>query len=241
MSWLSSMDRAVKKQLVQTNRDINRGVQTVNRTIAGTIAGVFGKRTPHQPHLPSDIPAPHPGDYPILTRDGQAVCGSLRAWGDGQPFTLVGFKSLTAGAQTQGTDLVDFHAAASNPTVITSDDLIPGNVEVFEASLYISARAVVTLGFEGVGFLNSAWVVEYINSIEKARWSIKKLAAMLGFTGSLGTAFGQSDTVSLTLPSIPWHRKYDPNVKSKTALQISVTTTTVNALDCAFVEDGVRP
>jgi hypothetical protein len=236
MSTLSTFVRRTKKEIVKDGRSIGR------RIVGERNLNVLGfKRTPRSPHTPNDMPAPHPGDMPILTRNGTAVCGKLDAWGGGQPFALVGFKALAAGAQTQGTDLVDFHASASNPTVIASDDLIPGNVEIYEASLYIAARAVTTLGFEGVGFLNSLWLVEYVNGIEKARWSIKKLSAMLGFTGALGAAFGQSHTVALDLPAIPWRRSYDPNVKSKTTLQCSVTTTTVSILDCAFVEDGVRP
>lgn len=223
---------------------VNRARQIGNQLPGGMKIGDRvigrGKRTPKMPWSPSDKQAPHPGDFPILTRDGKAQCGDLKQWGGGQPFTLVGFKALAAGAQTQGTDIVDFHAAASNPVVITSDDKIPGNIEVFEASLYISARLTTTLGFEGPGFFNQLYLVEYVNGIEKARWSIKQLAAMIGGAGII-TSGGAAFSQSLDLPSIPWRRKYDPNVAAKTALQLAVTTTTVSILDCAFVENGVRP
>jgi hypothetical protein len=183
-------------------------------------------------------PAPRPVDMPILTRDGVAECGKVEG---GQPFTLNGFKNLAAGSQTQGTDLVDFHASTSNPTVISTDDLIPGNIEVFEADLFIGARATTTLGFEGPGFLSSFWLIEYVNGIEKARWSMRSLGAAFNFTG--GISSGQaSHTYDVTgTAAVPWHRKYDPNVKAKTALQIPVTTTTVNSLDNTLVEEGVRP
>lgn len=208
--------------------------------IGNKILGRGQPRVPSSPFKPGEKGAPHPGDFPILTRDGESTCGNLQAWGGNEPFPLVGYKKLAAGAQTQGTDLVDFHASASNPTWITTDDLIPGNIEVYEATLAISPRLVTTGGFEGVGFLMSAWIIEYINGIEKARWSIKQLACMTG-TFSILTSGASAALEKLDMPSIPWRRKYDPNVKAKTAMQIGVTTTTVSDLDCAFAEMGVRP
>lgn len=234
--------RAIGQTLIDAGHESTDLIRsTLNRLPGGLklgsrLVGGGRPRTPMQPHLPHDLPAPHPSDY--VVERGATTCSVN---GAGKPFCLNGFKSLAAGAQTQGTDLVNFHAAASNPTIITSDNIIPGSVDIREASLSISARAVVTLGFEGVGFLESFYLIEYINGIEWARWPLRKLASMIGYTGSLGTGFGQSSTARLDLPGIPWPRKYDPNTPYKTALQCSVTTTTVNALDCSFVETGYRP
>lgn len=201
-------------------------------------------RSPAQPFLPTDKRAPKPGDFPIITTPGgSSICGGSAyssKYGAGQPFALIGFKSLAAGAQTQGTDLIDFHAAASNPTIISSDDLIPGNVEIFELSVTFSPRLTTTLGFEGAGFIGQCWIIEYINGIEKARWSITDLALTAGGVGLL-TSGAVAYAHEFSLPNIPWHRKYDPNVKTKTALQIGVTTTTVSALDVSFIETGIRP
>lgn len=226
-----------------SSTDLIRGI--LNRLPGGMhvgsqLVGGGRPRTPQAPHKPAEPVAPMPGDFPILTRDGVSQCGNLSSWGGQEPFPLVGFKSLAAGAQTQGTDLIDFHAAASNPTWITSDDLIPGNIEVFQARLIMTPRLTVTLGFEGIGFLSQWWLIEYINGIEKARWSVLSLALMTGGTGIL-TSGSTANVERIDLPAIPFRRKYDPNVKAKTALQLGVTTTTVSALDCTLVEEGVRP
>lgn len=200
--------------------------------------GAGPHRTTLIPKLAHDPVAPHPGDFPILTTMGDTYCGQLP--GGGQPFPLVGYKLLAAGAQTQGTDLFDFHAATSNPTIIVSNDLIPGNVEVFEASLYIGVKMLTTLGSENAAFLNSMWVVERVNGIEKARWTLKQLAEMVSHTG-LTTSGACAATEKIDLASIPWHRKYDPNIPHALAVQCSVTTTTIQALEFTFTEVGKRP
>lgn len=197
-------------------------------------------RVPTSPYLPGDLRAPGPGDFPILTQLGHTAYGGMDAFGGGQPFALVGFVPLAAGAQTQGTDLVDFHAATANPTIISTADLVLGNIEVFEASLYLGVRGLTTLGFENAAFLLSSWVIEYINGIEKARWTPKQLACVISHFGLL-TSGSQASNYSLDLPAVPWHRKYDPNIKAKTAWQITATTTTVSGLDLVFVETGTRP
>lgn len=204
-----------------------------------------GGRTPNTPHLPGEKQAPHPGDFPINYTARQAnggsatMCGSLDKWGGSQPFPLVGTKALAAGSQTQGTDLIDFHASASNPTWITSDDLIPGNVQVWQMHLSLSARLTTTLGFEGIGFFSAWWVIEYIQGIERARWSVHALAAMIGQVGII-TSGAAADSQALNLPGIPWVRKYDPNIKAKTAAQIPVTTTTVSIIDGTMAEIGTH-
>jgi hypothetical protein len=204
-----------------------------------------GARTPSDPFTDDDLQAPHPGDFPInytvrQTDGGSAtMCGSLDAWGGSQAFPLVGTVALAAGSQTQGTDIVDFHAAASNPTWITTSDLIPGNVQVWQMHLSLAARLVTTLGFEGIGFFSQWWVIEYIQGVERARWSVHQLAAMIGQVGIL-TSGAASSTQPLNLPGIPWKRAYDPNIKAKTSAQISVTTTTVSVIDCTMAELGTH-
>lgn len=256
---MSAFSSALKQVARQTGKAVEDVVEELERAPGGLAriirqpgAALFGRdplgrvrmpffpRTPREPIAPTDTPAPAPGDYPILSRGGQSVCGKLDAWGAGQPFALIGFVPVAAGAQTQGTSIASFHLATSNPTIITTDNLIPGNIEVFTAHLSISARLTTTLGFEGNGFLESAWVIETVNGIEKARWSLRQLATITGVVGII-TSGGAATGQRLDLPSIPWHRKYDPNVPHIVALQIARTTTTVSILDCSFVENGIRP
>lgn len=196
------------------------------------------KRTPKNPNKPDDDDAPHPGDYDILTAGGTTRCSMLP--GGGQPFPLVGYVLLAAGAKTQGTDLLDFHAATANPTIITTADLIPGNVEVYEASLYLGVKMLTTAGSENAAFLNSLWLIERVNGIEKARWSLKQLGLTISHTGVL-TSGSCASTVAIDLPAIPWRRKYDPNIPHALVIQCSVTTTIVQAIEFAFVETGKRP
>lgn len=188
-------------------------------------------------------PAPQTADFPILTvpGGGGVQCGTMDAWGGGQPFPLMGFVPVAAGAQTSATSIGDFHAAASNPSIITTTGLIPGNVEVFEAYLSIGVRQNVTLsGIENLSYFSSWWLIEEVNGIEKARWSFRQLGLSMTIQGLLTSGAAASDMVFAT-PPIEWHRQYDPNVKSNLIFEPSVTATTISPVDFTFTEVGVRP
>jgi hypothetical protein len=188
-------------------------------------------------------PAPQTADFPILTvpGGGGVQCGTTDSWGGGQPFTLMGFVPIAAGAQTSATNIGDFHAAASNPSIITTTGLIPGNIEVFEAYLSVGVRNNVTLsGIESLAYFSSWWVIEQVNGIEKARWSFRQLGLSMSIQGMLTSGNSASEITFATAP-IEWHRQYDPNVKSNLVFQPSVTATTICPVDFTFTEIGVRP
>jgi hypothetical protein len=191
--------------------------------------------------------SPQPADLPIDTTTGTAASGlsygsGLEQWGKGRPFVLAAFVPIAAGAQTTNTTIFDFHAVNSNPSIITTADLIRGNVEVFEAYMSVGVRNNVTLsGIENAAYFSSWWVQEAINSIEVARWSFRQLGWVISSSGMLTSGASSGFFSFLNFPCVEWHRKYDPNIPAALNGQPSVTGTTISPVDFGFTENGVRP
>lgn len=177
-----------------------------------------------------------PGSMLIDTKEAEGYC-----WPGGRkPFPLVGNFTLAAGAQTQGTDLGDFHAATSNPTIITTNDLIPGNVRVRSCRLTVGVKMLTTAGAETLGFLESLWVVERVNGTEIARWTLADLGCTVDHSGLL-TSGATSNQIEIMGKWQKWERNYDPTTPHALALQCTRTQTTIQAIDFNFAEAGNRP
>jgi hypothetical protein len=191
--------------------------------------------------------SPQPSDLPIDTTTGTAASGlaygsGLEQWGKGRPFVLAAFVPIAAGAQTTNTTIFDFHAVASNPSIITTADLIRGNVEVYEAYMSVGVRNNVTLsGIENIAYFSSWWVQEAINSIEVARWSFRQLGWVMSSSGLLTSGASAGFFSYLNFGAVEFHRKYDPNIPAALNGQPSVTGTTISPVDFGLTENGVRP
>lgn len=181
---------------------------------------------------------PKPRNVPVNTRKETGYCNTL---GGLKPFCLVGRIAIAAGATTQGTDLGDFHDATSNPTIITTNNLIPGNVQVESCALSVGVVFVTTLGAETLAVLEDFVVIERVNGTEVARWTLRDLGLTIDHSGSLGTTFSASSQFRVTGDWKDWPRTYDPNVSHEMAVQIMRTFTLVNALEMTFLEPGMRP
>lgn len=206
-------------------RGITRGVQTLERKI-GLRPGPRRSGGDH----------PKPRDRPVNTRNEAGYC-----YGGKKAFPLVGRIAIAAGATTQGTDLGDFHDATSNPTIITTNNLIPGNVVVESCALSVGVVFVTTLGAETLAVLEDFWVIERVNGTEVNRWTLRDLGLTIDHSGSLGTTFSASSQFRVTGDWKDWPRTYDPNVTHEMAVQIGRTFTLVNALEMTFLEAGTRP
>lgn len=180
---------------------------------------------------------PKPKNLPVNTRKENGYC----APNGRKPFPLVGRLAIAAGATTQGTDLGDFHSTTANPTIITTSDLIPGNVMVESCALSIGVVMVTTLGAETLAVLENFWYIERVNGTEIARWTGRDLGLTIDHSGALGTAFAASSQFRVSGEWKDWPRVYDPNVAQAIAVQIGRTFTLVNALELTLSEAGSRP
>lgn len=180
---------------------------------------------------------PKPKNVPVNTKSQNGYC----APNGRKPFPLVGRLAIAAGATTQGTDLGDFHSTTANPTVITTSDLIPGNVVVESCALSLGVVFVTTLGAETLAVLENFWYIERVNGTEIARWTGRDLGLTIDHSGALGTTFAASSQFRVSGEWKDWPRTYDPNVPQAIAAQIGRTFTLVNALELTLSEAGSRP
>ena len=210
--------RGAFKGITKGIRDIERGV------------GLRGPRRSGGDHI-------KPKNVPVNTRNEQGYC----APNGRKAFPLIGRIAIAAGATTQGTDLGDFHDATSNPTIITTNNLIPGNVSVESCAVSIGVVCVTTLGAETLAVLEDFWIVERVNGTEINRWTFRDMGLTIDHSGMLGTAFGLSSQFRVSGEWKDWPRTYDPNVTHELAVQIGRTFTLVNALEMTLQEAGSRP
>lgn len=178
-----------------------------------------------------------PKNLPTNTKKEQGYC----APNGRKPFPLIGRLAVAAGATTQGTDLGDFHSTTANPTIITTSDLIPGNVIVESCALSLGVVFITTLGAETLAVLENIWYIERINGTEIARWTGRDLGLTIDHSGALGTAFAASNQFRVSGEWKDWPRTYDPNVPQALVPQLGRTFTLVNALELTFTEPGSRP
>lgn len=226
--------RFIGKTLIDAGHESSDLIRsTLNRLPGGLHVGskVLGGGRPMPKHVT-------PGALPINTRNANgSYCSKLPG---GKPFPLVGRIAITAGAQTQGTDLGDFHSTTANPTIITTSDLVPGNVSVKSCRLTIGVKMLTTAGADTIAVLDDLWVIERVNGTEIARWSPADLGCTIGHSGTL-TSGNVASSIRIAGDWQEWDRTYDPNVPYAVAVQIGRTYTTIQDLDLTFVEGGQRP
>lgn len=248
---LGAVVRAVEQGEHDTADELTRGMEALNHAGAAqarqlvTLARRIGNRLPGGMRLgdrafgKGSPRHPSPAQLPVNTRNpSKSYCSNLAG---GKPFPLVGRLVISAGAQTQGTDLGDFHSTTANPTIITTSDLIPGNVAVKSCRLTIGVKMITTLGADTQAVLEDLWVIERVNGTEIARWSPADLGCSINHSGVLGTAFGVVGYTEISGKWQEWDRTYDPNVPYALAVQIGRTYTTIQDLDLTFTEAGQRP
>lgn len=207
-------------------RGLTKGVKTLERNIG------IGR-----PPRRSGGDHTKPKNVPTNTKKENGYC----ATNGRKAFPLVGRLAIAAGALTQGTDAGDFHSTTANPTIITTSDLIPGNVIVESCALTIGVVFVTTLGAETLAVIENFWYIERVNGTEIARWTGRDLGLTVDHSGALGTAFAASSQFRVSGEWKDWPRTYDPNVPQALVAQIGRTFTLVNALELTMTEAGSRP
>ena len=105
---------------------------TTGSVAAGSMAGAYAP-VPNAgyPGAIEVAASPQVGDLGVCSA---GTCGA--EFGGTEPFVLVEYDPLAAGAITAGTTALDFHDADQSDQV-TTDGLIPDGVETFEARLFI--------------------------------------------------------------------------------------------------------
>lgn len=208
-------------------KSLTKGIRNVENRIGGVLRGPRRSGGDHT----------KPKNLPVNTKKENGYC----APNGRKPFPLIGRIAIAAGALTQGTDAGDFHSTTANPTIITTSDLIPGNVIVESCALSLGVVFVTTLGAETLAVLENFWYIERVNGTEIARWTGRDLGLTIDHSGALGTAFAASSQFRVSGEWKDWPRTYDPNVPQALVAQIGRTFTFVNALELTLQEAGSRP